>query len=234
VLKSFKRFHYDNNIWFERNIARSKAELGELEIAITKLKSLLERKNEWYIQKEIAELLKRQGKIDESLAFAIDAALNRGEPDFKINLYTLLSELLKEKAKINEAKTHVELIYQIKVAKQWRIDDDFNKLVLDYKIETRNLPSSKELLWKLKQIWESMKYDNQELLKGKIKNIISDGKAGFICADNRREYFFFANAFNGKKELLHQGQRVSFYLEDSYDKKKNQPSKIAVYIKPIM
>ena len=65
ALKSLTKFHYDNDIWFKRNIALSKAELGDIETAIEELKSLLKRKNEWFIQKEIAELYKRQNKIDE-------------------------------------------------------------------------------------------------------------------------------------------------------------------------
>jgi hypothetical protein len=32
---------------------------------------------------------------------------------------------------------------------------------------------------------------------------------------------------------MQQGQKVTFFLEDSFDKKKNQPTKIAVNMKPV-
>jgi len=114
ALQSFTKFHYDNDIWFRRNIALSKAELNDIETAIDELKSLLKRKNEWFIQKEIAELYKRQNKIDDAIKYAVDAALNYGDPDKKINLYILLADLLKIQNKIQEAKTHIELIYKIR------------------------------------------------------------------------------------------------------------------------
>lgn len=233
ALSSISKFHYDNDTWFKRNIALSKEGLGDHEIAIEELKALLKKKNEWFIQKEISEIYKRQNKLNEALGFAVDGALNFGDADKKMNLYKLLSELLKAKGMLNEAKAHIELIYQIRNSRKWRIDSDLSDLVQQYKIDTSKLPDEKELLRRLKPIWEGLKFGNQEAQKGTIRNIISEGRAGFIETDSRKSYFFSAKAFKGKKELMQQGQRVSFFLEDSFDKKKNQPTKIAVNVKPL-
>ena len=150
-----------------------------------------------------------------------------------MNLYKLLAKLLQSKGKIDDAKTHIELIYQIRSSRQWRIDSELLDLIKQYKIDTTKLSDERELLRKLKRIWEGLKFGSQELLNGTIRTIISEGRAGFIDTDTRKSYFFSAKAFKEKKELMKQGQRVSFYLEDSFDKKKNQPTKIAVSVKPI-
>ena len=233
ALQSFTKFHYDNDIWFKRNIALSKAELGDIETAIEELKSLLKRKNEWFIQKEIAELHERQNKIDDAIKYAVDATLNFGDPDKKMNLYKLLAELLKIQNKIQEAKTHIELIYKIRFTNQWKIDSELLDLVSFYNIDTNNIPDVKELLRGLKKIWENLKFGDQEILKGTIKTIISEGRAGFVETENKKSYFFNTKDFKGKRDLIQQGQKVSFFLEDSFDKKKNQPTKNAVNVKPI-
>lgn len=233
ALNSFSEFHYDNNIWFMRNIALSKAGLGDLETAISELQVLLKKKNEWFIQKEIAELYKQQDKIDEAINFAVDAAMNFGDADKKMNLFKLLADLLDSQNKIKEAKAHIEFIFKIKHSNQWRIDPELLDLVKKHKIDTNKLPDTRELLNRLRIIWNTLKYGNQELYKGIIRTIISEGKAGFIDSDNKKSYFFSARSFKGKKELIQQGQRVSFFLEDSFDKKKNQPTKVATNIKPI-
>lgn len=233
ALQSFTKFHYDNDIWLRRNIALSKAQLGDIDTAKEELKSLLKRKNEWFIQKEIAELYKKQNKIDDAIKYAVDAALNFGDPDKKMNLHKLLAELLKEQNKIQEAKPHIELVYKIRFSNQWKIDSELLDLVSFYNIDTNNIPDEKELLRKLKKIWENLKFGSQEVLKGIIKTIISEGRAGFVETENKKSYFFNTKDFKGKRDLIQQGQKVSFFLEDSFDKKKNQPTKNAVNVKPI-
>ena len=201
--------------------------------SIEELKTLLKRKNEWFIQKEISELYQKQNQIEKAIAFAVDSAVNFGDPDKKMNLYKLLAELLKAQNKISETKTHIELIYKIKSTNQWEIDSKLLDLVSFYNIDTNNIPDVKELLRGLKQIWENLKFGNQELLKGIIKTIIVEGKAGFIEMENRKSYFFSTKDFKGRRDLIQQGQKVSFFLADSFDKKKNQPSKIDVNVKPM-
>ena len=233
ALKSLTKFHYDNDIWFKRNIALSKAELGDIETAIEELKFLLKRKNEWFIQKEIAELYKRQNKIDDAVKYAVDAALNYGDPDKKMNLYKLLADLLKIQNKIQEAKAHIELIYKIRFENQWKIDLELLDLVNSYNIDKNNIHTAKELMRDLKKIWETLKFGDQEVLRGIIKTIISEGKAGFVETENKKSYFFSTKDFKGRRDLIKEGLRVSFFLKDSFDKKKNQPTKNAVNIKPI-
>ncbi len=233
ALKSLPKFHYDNDIWFKRNIALSKAELGNIETAIEELKSLLKRKNEWFIQKEIAELYKRQKKIDDAVKYAVDAALNYGDPDKKMNLYKLLADLLKIQNKIQEAKTHIELIYKIRLENQWKIDLELLDLVNSYNIDKNNIHTAKELIRDLKKIWETLKFGDQEVLRGIIKTIISEGKAGFVETEDKKLFYFSTKDFKGKQHLIKEGLKVSFFLKDSFDKKKNQPTKNAVNIKPI-
>jgi len=233
ALKILTQFHYDNDIWLKRNFALSKAGLKDYDIAIEQLKEILKRKKEWFIQSDIAKILYTQKKYDEALQYSIDAALNIGEVGKKIKLYQLLASVLKVQGKLEEAKKHIELVYLVRQEHNWKIKDNLNSLLKSYNIDTTKLPTLNQLQNELKQIWEKLKFSGQPLLEGKIKNILQTGKAGFIESNDKKSYFFSVKEFRGKKELLKQGQRVSFYLEEGFDKKKNQPTKNAVNVKPI-
>ena len=233
ALATLGKFHYDNDIWFKRDIALSKSGLGEKDLALVELKELLKRKNEWFIQKEISEIYKQQNKLDDAISYAVDGALNFGDADKKLNLYKLLAELLKAKGKTSEAKANIEFIFHIRKINQWRIDSELSNLIQEFAIDTSKDLDIKELQRNLKPIWEQLKFGNQELLKGAIRKIIAEGRAGFIDTENRKSFHFSSKDFKGKKELIKEGQKVTFFLGDGFDKSKNQSTKIAVNIKPV-
>jgi tetratricopeptide (TPR) repeat protein len=212
ALSSFEKFHYNNDIWFARRISLSYKELGRLETALEQLKSLLRRKNEWFIQKEIAEIYFEQGDKGEALKYAIDSALNFGDVDKKLNVYKLLSEILASNHQEPEARKHIEFINQIKK-------------------DTAKSAGVRNLERELKQLWEKLKFNNRTPLSGVIKSILPNGKAGFVETGNRKSYYFQLRNFKGKPELAQAGQKVTFFLEDGFDAKKNKKTENAVNLK---
>jgi tetratricopeptide (TPR) repeat protein len=122
-LESVGKLHYGNQIWFAWRIALCHEATGQLDLALRELKKLLTRKNEWFIQKEIAGIYFKQNKPEQALEYAIDSALNFGDSDKKINLYYLLINIFESLDKPDEAKKHQDLISRIKQANGSRIDD---------------------------------------------------------------------------------------------------------------
>lgn len=232
-LEAFSKFHYDNDIWFKRLIALSNAKLLNIEEAIIQLKELLKKKNEWFIQKEIAELLLQVNKIDEAEKYAIDGVLNFGDADKKLNLYLLVANILWQKGKGDEAKKHIEFVCRIRQDKQWRIDNDLQRQVSLFSIDLSKLSGFKALQNELQQIWGNIKFGTQDQFKGYVKSILSNGKAGFVEIERGKSYYFQLKDFKGRRDLIREGQKITFFLEDSFDKKKNQVTKNAVHIKPI-
>ncbi|MDR1975192.1 MAG: hypothetical protein LBQ31_11080 [Bacteroidales bacterium] len=104
ALELFNNLHYDNDVWFGWRIALAHIGLGQKDLALDELKRLLARKNEWFIQKEIAEILFSQGKADEALKYAVDGALCSGDDDKKVNLYKLIVTILQSIGKTIEAQ----------------------------------------------------------------------------------------------------------------------------------
>ena len=66
ALHEFNDFHYNNDLWFARRMALSKKSLGNLNEAINDLEKIFRRKKEWFIQKEIGDILLETGKIEEA------------------------------------------------------------------------------------------------------------------------------------------------------------------------
>lgn len=233
ALGLFQTFHYDNDIWFKKHQAGALFKLGDTDKALSILKELLLQRKEWFIQREIAEIYAATGDKQQALAYAVDAALNFGDIQMKLGLYDQLARLLAEQGKPEQAKKHIELIYQIRTEREWKIDSDMTGLISKYAITPETLPSSKKIFHQLKKIWETVKFENREQFTGKIRTLFPNGKAGFVKAEQGNSYYFKTVSFKGKRNKLAVNQRVSFYLEDGYDRKKNRPSKTAVNIQPV-
>jgi tetratricopeptide (TPR) repeat protein/cold shock CspA family protein len=231
ALESFDKLHYDNDVWFMWRIALCHEGAGQKDIALRELKKLLTRKSEWFIQKEIAGIYFTQDKPELALQYAIDSALNFGESSKKVNLYHLMVTIFESLNKPEEAKKQVELTYQVKKINGYRIDENTLALVSKYKIDPTKSIDLKTLEREMKQFWEGIKYEQKEKLNGTIKTILPNRKAGFVITDNNKSYFFRMKDFRIKPELAKEGQKVSFFLEEGFDAKKNQKTQNAVNLR---
>lgn len=237
ALQKLKNFHYDNDLWFKRNIALSKINSNKtnqdvkLE-AINDLVLISLKKDEWFIYFDIAQAYKITNNLDNAIKYAAKASLSFGDYNKKIKVYSFLGSLLKEKGKLEEAKLHVYFVYQIRKSNNWPIDQKTAEFMKELDINTENNISLHELKNKLEKIWEELYFQNETIVYGTIEKINPNNKSGFIAAEDK-EHYFLTKSFKGNKNLLQPGQNVLFYLEDSYDKKKNRITKAAVNIKPI-
>lgn len=92
ALGKLNRFTGDNAEFFMWRIAKSLRRIGEYEESLKFLKII--RLDEWYVEHEIAENYYYLNDYSSSLKHALNAAVKDGPMDMKINLYSLLSELL--------------------------------------------------------------------------------------------------------------------------------------------
>ncbi len=81
--------------------------------------------------------------------------------------------------------------------------------------------------------WEKLVEEIKESIKGEIKTIIQDGRVGFIKSEEGNDYYFKVISFKGEKKIIEPGLKVKFYLENSFDKKRNRNTKIGANIIPI-
>ena len=206
ALEKLNKFTNNSDIWFKWRIARSCRELGEYDEAIEYLKDIYKFKKDWYIQWEIAENYFFKGEEDKSLEYAVSAALSPGDSDKKIKLYSLLEDLLEEDEP-EIALKHSYLIYSIRLHNEWSIDEDLKERIANAGLDTDQQPNY-----------------------GTIKRIMPHGKTGFIKRDDGEDFFFNRFEFKGDPNKYREGVKVSFFLEEGYDKKKDEIKLNAVNI----
>lgn len=231
ALESLDSFANSSDIWYKWRIAKSLKELAEYEEAIEYLMEVSKVKKDWFVDLEIADNYYFNSDKDNSLKYASRAALKPGFPDLKINLYPLIRDLIKDNYP-DEALKHDYLVYSVKLAKDWPIDDWLSEKIEEngLDIENRNYKAIEK---ELKPFWNSLKYENQELKYGTITKIFEHGKSGFITSEDNESVYFNVYDIVGDKSYLREYASVSFYTEKSFDKSKNKESTKAVNIELI-
>lgn len=230
-LDAFEKFHYSNDVWFSRRIALSKKNLGNAEDTINELKAILRKKKEWFIQKELAELLFDAGQTKEAFSYAVQALNNFGDLEYKIDLLYLAGRILFEMSDEDMAFKHFSLSKLIRQKEQWRIPQKLNDELNKFKKPDIPAEDIGKLKAELKKYWNS--FDKQQksnkpsggvLLKGKIKKILNDnekGKNGFIEVDSK-DYYFVVSANYHLAPIIEVGKLVDFKVEPSKDGNKEQ------------
>ncbi len=234
ALEKIENFHYSNDVWFSRRVALSKRNLGNTEDAIQELQTILKKKHEWFIQKELAELYFEKGNIEFALKQAIDAINNSGSLEFKVDLLYLLGKILRQQDKLELSFQHFSLSKLIRQAEEWKLPQ---KLLDELKTFTfSEIPQTdfKKLKNELQKYWDSFKapqtksYDrprtSDQNLEGEIVRILHDnerGKVGFIKR-NGKEFYFSVNPNFQSFSKIAVGTKVLFEIKPATDGKKEQ------------
>ena len=220
-----------DDTWFNWRIAKCAIEIGEYDEAIDYLEKLIAKKPDWYIKAAMADSYYFKGDFDNSLSYAIDAVLTPSPSESKVNVYSLIADLIEDEYP-EEALKHRYLEYNIRLNKEWNIDDRLKE-----EIESAGLDTENTEYWKiekeLKGFWNDLKYKDQEIQYGIISKILPHGKAGFIQAEDGKSYYFNKFEFKGSNDEFHEMTSVSFYLKEGFDKSKNEVKMNAVNINPI-
>lgn len=230
ALSKFTQFHYDNDIWFKRKKAQCFFNLNELDKSLAIYNEILKRKSDWFIKHEIAELYLKMDNLNKSIKFAADAALSFGESDKKMKLYELLANLCIKKGEKDIAKKHIVLVYTIRKEHEWNLEKIMN-IVSRFQVDIKDVKNANFQEKELKQDWENLMFADKVLNTGVIHSLLPNGRAGFIKTVDKNSYYFDLRSFVGRKELAMPNKEVTFFIEDGFDTKKNQPTKIAVNVK---
>lgn len=233
ALSELDRYHFNNDIWLKWRKAVSKGHLGRRDEAIAELIAISKQKNEWFVQSEIARLYYESGKPEEALRYGIDAACNQGEPEKKWKLFLLIGRILYEKGIVEEGKKHVLLARELRNRSGWKDSEEIEEAIKEFRVEEEKGMTASVLMNDLEKYWHDAKGAYCPRSKGTIKNILPNNKAGFIEGEDGKDYYFRVSSFRGPRDRIEIGTRVSFSIEQSYDKKKERESEQATKIEEI-
>ncbi|MBE6499943.1 MAG: hypothetical protein E7Z80_05295 [Methanobrevibacter thaueri] len=220
-----------DDTWFKWRIAKSYKELGEYDKSLECLENLSKQKNDWFIYAEIGDNYYYKNNNEKALEYSIKAVLAPGQVESKVNLYSLLGELLKDTYP-EESMKHYYLEYSVRLANEWNIDDELTEKIEDNDFDINNKDYMK-IERELKKFWNDLKFKNQDPQYGIISKILPNGKAGFIQCEDGNSYYFRKFEFKGLKEEFDEMVSVKFYLEQGYDKSKDEYKLNAVNVHPM-
>jgi len=235
ALEKIDNFHYSNDVWFSRRVALSKKNLGNAEDTIEELETILKKKREWFIQKELAELYFDKDDLDAAFKMSIDAINNFGPLEFKVDLLYLIGKILNKQGKSDLAFKHFSLSKLVRQDEEWKVPQKVFDELNQFEQSEISINEIKNLKSELKKYWNGFnKSDNRhkipnhrsnsDNIQGEIIKILHDnerGKDGFIKSENNEFYFSASPNWHLTNELT-VGMKVIFKVLPATDGKKEQ------------
>jgi len=216
ALESFEKFHHSNEVWFARRIALSKRYLGNLDEALNELLQVSKRKREWFIQKEVAEIYKEKGEIEEAFKYAIVAVNNSGNIEYKVDLLVLIGDLLNSRGEKELAFKHYSLSKLLRLEQGWRVPNSLTVALNQLAFAQINMTDLPKLKSELKNYWNSLKPPKpiNKKLRGIINKILHNNERG---ADGFLRYGHSESVYFSVKQIeiasrLRVGLEIEFEL----------------------
>lgn len=223
---------YPDEFFLKRTAAMARAKSGDVQGGYEALVSLQHHpRADWYIYSDIAELELDRGRNREALQWLVKAMDNRVPLRNKVSVVTLIAQVALSLEMTEMSYDHIQLAISIREREGWPIKDK------DRQLEQHIVSSMKSIgvaakaeqrdIRKFEQAcrnhWDAITNEGKKKLKGIVKRIPSDKKFTFISTDDLNEDVF-VRVEDIPKQCRTEGARVEFYLEESFDKKKNRNS----------
>ena len=220
----------DAKLFIHYKSAKIHNKIGNYEDSLNILHDIAKVKKESFVYTAMARNYFGLGNYDEALSYAIKAALANRSVQNNIGTYTLIAELLEKKDLKNEAIKHYYLVYAYKKANNYRINQDLSQIIEEANLDMENT-NFRRIQKELVPLWNELKYVNMVRYSGTIKKVFEDKRIGFISNDfDSNDTFFSFKDFKDNEDFIYPGTKVSFYVEDTFDKSKGRDSTKAVEI----
>ncbi|WP_043931088.1 hypothetical protein [Bacillus sp. EB01] len=227
ALSSIKSFHYNNDIWFRIKEAVSISHLGNTDEAIKRLHEITKENQHWTVYQELFHLYKQKDEVEKALEMGAFALLERsGEYKHKIKLLIYMGDILEKMGHLKEALQHYNFVSEIRLENNWPANQRLvERIAVLKQVECNPVNSKRELL----SFWKDLKLNSLPKGKGIVKSLFPKGHAGFITSDDGEDIYFQVR--NIKNQKIRVDCKVSYYIINSYDQRKQRESKEAIEIK---
>jgi|GEM_PF-6869723 ''Cold-shock'' DNA-binding domain. len=233
ALGAIRLFHYNYDMWIRIKKALSVYKLGNPASAALQLEQIGIESGLWQSYYELFKLYQLIGDREKALTSAAVALLSRnGETKHKMKLLLEFGAMLEQMSQKQEALKHYSLVCDIRKQNGWPPNERLNNHIAALEGETGLLNAGNPR--ELERYWNTLRLNKQDKRTGTVQKLVSEGKSGFIVVDESEDTVYFrARDVKGKGSKIPVGQRVSFYMTDAYDRKKQRLTKQAIEIRLI-
>ena len=215
LLSEFKRLSFGNDVWMRRYRAKAFAEMNDFNKAIEEYFRILNRKKDWFLLFELAEIIAKTDETEAVYYFLAKAVEDNQNPEFKIKM---LEFCYNEKIEIFD-----EIVLKKILCLLYKKYGKIKNLCQNFDIENENLIKLYKILQEQAHnyLYESVGigfvYKNFGLLNG-------------LLSEKNKKIFFVSE----KKFLpLTQETKVKFVIGFNYDFKQKKIKKCAVIIEKL-
>lgn len=230
----------EDSFHFQRWEALAKIRMGQVEDGLRQLEYINMRfPKQWYIQSDIANAHVQLGQYEDALLWFCRAASMPGDIKGRIITLKSMCDVLQRLAYWQAVYEHLRLVWAIELEQGSKRNavrteqqlHEFQRLHANQlQIASENgvstIPSA---LKPCRTTWQKRIRLAHPTQSGRISFLNEEKRFGFVTNDDGRFHFKF-NAFRGRPEL---NAWVEFEMEDSFDQKRGEASKIAVNIRPV-
>lgn len=219
ALQAIPRFHFSNDVWIRWRRALAKGQMGDREAAIADLDAVLQDKHDWFLKRDMARLLYEEGRLEEALEYAAQAALDPGDLEYKWELFLLMGQILNRMSNLEEARKHVLLAAALREEHEWKATEELEAMLAELDVDAPGA-SSRELRRELASFWRELKFSQMPQMTGRINNLVGNGNAAFIRGDDGNDYYFKVRSFRGPRNRVQPGVPVRFRVQANPDPNK--------------
>lgn len=212
--------------WVRRRRALALQHLGRAAEAVPILRKIQRELPEWWVEADLARALAAAGEKAEAVDACRRALAKPGDLPARWRTAFLLAQLLEDPDQ-NLATAHYQLARQLRIQGGWPPDQGLETKAVAYGIN-EDPPDSVDLA-NLRRSWQSAHDPSRSA--GVVKVVLDGEHSGFITPDGGGDDMYFAMPRNSKRAAPAVGTRVTFRVVDSFDTKKNKPSRRAVDIR---
>lgn len=222
--------------WWE---GLAKIRLGQVQEGLSQLEHVnIHFPKQWYIQRDIANAYVRLGQYDDAWLWFCRAVTMPGDIKGRVVILRSMCDLLQRFERWQEVYEHLRLVWAVEAAydsqryaeKTRQRIDEFRRRYAEYLqtySETENTATTvSSALKPCRIVWQ------KSLRKtGTITYINADKRFGFIVKE--ADSFKFSFDDFASKNTPEVGMHVEFEPQDSFDRKKDKPGKIALSIRVV-
>ncbi len=229
-LQTIRPLHYSNDLWWPNYQAKCRIHQGRPAEARELLLQAINGKNVngWDIYNTLFKACRDLGEEKDALRYAAEAVTNPSAEPVKMGkLFDQISEYLMTIGKKEEAYLHRQLAISTYRENRRTYQEKENDRDIPADMAGLDFQSTRR---RLLPVWNEWKEAGRTYYTGEIKNILPNGRSGFLTADNGEDYYYSIRDFRRKRVNPEQGMKVRFTLEERLDRRKNEMKATAVDI----
>lgn len=231
-----RNFHNNNDIWLLRRVALSNVKLGRYDLALEQLHDILDENSRWFVMKDIADIYVLTGRNEEAIQMLTEAALLPGETSKKTKMFELMVDLYKKSEQRQIAEQVVRLMVSIEQKKQEPMEQVLLDLCAEFNIPADQQYEMQPILNECRAFWQKEMFKLRDPFTGRIDKLQKDINLGYIKAGGSKNFvlpFRISEAHTTEEMPLVRNMKVSYYVADLFDPKKNRYIRHAVEVTPV-